>query len=146
MTHNPELTAYLDEVFAGTYFDRAGNPITWSRYSELWQNTEYRVVRRTPVGEFNVITAWLGSDRGFGYDEVPPKIFGTIVQAGDGFDDRTETFAANEADAITNHENAVAALGAWDRSTTEVSEIPKGLTPGPRARASELTQPKPTRA
>jgi hypothetical protein len=107
---DPEIVARLNESLAGTYFDRQGQPITWSRWSELFSDTDYKIVRRTPVGDLIVVTAWLGSDHGFGWNTVPAMIFGTIVQKSITFEDSSEIFAATEDEALVNHERFVEVL------------------------------------
>ena len=94
------------------FWDRQGQPITdVLRWGELYEDPEYRFLRRTPVGNGEVITAWLGIDQGYG-EEGPPLIFGTIVSvSGVGFLDNSEVLAATEEDALRHHDEMVRAYG-----------------------------------
>lgn len=102
--------AFLNEHFAGRYFDREGHPISWSRFRALASDARYKVLRRSEVGDLSVVTAWLGGDQGFGFANERPLIFGTIVRRGDAYLSESEIFAASEEQALVDHDFVVSTL------------------------------------
>lgn len=109
----PELTPYPE------FFDRQGKIIDLDTYSRLCRDVEYKVIKRTRVGDVTVITAWLGRDqRDFVEDARRPQIFGTTTRwpASDPGPERdtgwgAEVTAATESEALRNHARAVADAG-----------------------------------
>lgn len=98
----------MDEHFAGKYFDRHGQSITWREYADLVKDIDYKIVARTVLGDLVITTAWLGSDQGWWGDGVPPLIFGTIVSNNSVFVDASELFSATEDSARVTHALVVA--------------------------------------
>lgn len=96
------------------YFDRTGTPIDLERWTELREDASYRLLERTSVGCFEVITAWSGIDQGHAsiYFGEPPLVFGTIARhmTTGAFRDDLEAFAATEEEALENHRALVGRL------------------------------------
>jgi hypothetical protein len=92
------------------YYDRAGQPIDLTRFSQLLADQEYKRVAETTVGPYWVSTVWLGLDHGFGTGSRP-VIFETMVFAGpdDGTlgPDMDCRRYCTEAEARTGHEETV---------------------------------------
>jgi hypothetical protein len=108
------------------YFDRAGQPISTRRWSELrWQGVDadgkfgpgsYLRVAADEVGRYWVSTVWLGLDHGFGFGRGAPVIFETMIFVHDGGDDEPYQNACEryctEAEAVEGHRRTVANLVA----------------------------------
>lgn len=60
------------------YYDKAGKPIDMMTWVRLFEDREYKVIEKTPVGALEVSTVWLGSDHDFS-GKGPPIIFETLV-------------------------------------------------------------------
>lgn len=60
------------------YYDKDGNEIDLRRWSILFSDRRYQVVKQTEVGSFTISTVWLGIDHGFGRSEKP-IIFETMI-------------------------------------------------------------------
>jgi hypothetical protein len=95
----------------GSYYDKAGRPITLDEWATLREDGEYfRVAETTVADRWWVSTVWLGIDHGFGLGE--PVIFETMVfdRAADGadryFDLEMERYST-EVDARLGHERMV---------------------------------------
>lgn len=122
----------LDEVWTTSegealFRDRQGQPMTLRQFNEAASDLDYRLVARTriegdcaniwghgPAGDCEVITSWLGTDQGFGFE--PALIFGTIVRHGGQFDERSERFSPSEEHALATHARMAAKLGQGARS------------------------------
>jgi len=97
------------------HFDRKGNPISYADWAEAFSDYEYRVVKKTIIGDVEISTVWLGMDHGFRRNG-PPIIFETMCfqRSDDGtredfdFQDRYAT----EAQALKGHAEAVVAVEA----------------------------------
>ena len=93
------------------FFDAGGEPISLAEWSQLLGDRQYRELARTRVGDFEVITVWLGIDqsdggRGLGVGRTdPPLIFGTIGynMTTKEYLDHLEVFAATAEQALVNH-------------------------------------------
>lgn len=93
------------------FFDAGGGPISLAEWSQLLGDRQYRELARTRVGDFEVITVWLGIDqsdggRGLGVGRTgPPLIFGTIGynMTTEEYLDHLEVFAATAEQALVNH-------------------------------------------
>lgn len=83
------------------FWDRNGQPMELMAWAKAYGDFEGRVVKRTPFGEFEVLTVWLGTAD---YEEDPPLIYGTIMRDG-GRKYHHETRSATEADALVAHAN-----------------------------------------
>lgn len=85
------------------HFDRAGKPISITRWSELHSELDYVRVAETYREQVRVSTVWLGLDHSFGFG--PPRIFETAVfgPAGLFIADRYPTLR----DAIKGHKREV---------------------------------------
>lgn len=92
----------LDE--RGMYFDKAGQPITFDRWGELYQDWDYRQVARTETDEFMVSTVWLGLNHSF--TGGPPVIFEWMVFGGP-LDEEQRRYVT-EAQAVAGHDQLVA--------------------------------------
>lgn len=62
------------------FYDRAGRPISYERYRELWSSMDYRVVRQEEVAGAGVSTVWLGIDHAV---RGAPVIFETMIFGGE---------------------------------------------------------------
>jgi len=60
------------------YYDRDGVGISMWEWSCLFENYDYKVVRKTRVAGVEVSTVWLGIDHNF-LMEGPPLIFETMI-------------------------------------------------------------------
>lgn len=94
------------------YYDRTGHPITLRQWVTGVEDSEYRWVKRTQVGEVSVVTAWNGINGDIWPGVNNPRIFGTIEIHGTGenvsyHDEETD---CTEADALATHERRVAEL------------------------------------
>lgn len=85
------------------YYDRAGQPITFTQWVELLVPENQRVAK-SEVGEAVVSTVWLGLDHNFGGDG-PPLIFETMILGGTL--DQQQWRYSTEAEARAGHEHAV---------------------------------------
>jgi len=99
------------------FFNADGAAITMREWSLLFSDKDYKVLERTPVDGFEVITVWMGTDQGDSLgpvDEEPPLIFGTIgySPASKTYLDHLETFAATATQARANHGALVTLLAA----------------------------------
>lgn len=65
------------DVRSRVYFNRAGEPITFSEYARLIEDRSYALVDCTRVGDRDVSTVWLGIDHRWG--NGPIAIFETMV-------------------------------------------------------------------
>jgi hypothetical protein len=84
-------------------FDRAGNPISFPRWGELFHDREYQIVQQDRVAGYFVSTVWLGIDHGWGWSERP-LIFETMVFHDDGSGDDLECRRySSEAEARAGH-------------------------------------------
>jgi hypothetical protein len=97
------------------FYDRDGVAITLRAFGELRENWEYRTVARDAVGDFDVITCWLGTDQGpVWLDEGDaPLIFGSIARtrvSGEFLDER-EVFSSSLEAARKQHVKLVEELG-----------------------------------
>jgi hypothetical protein len=104
---SPQLDEVPEVNRPGQYFDAGGVAISMLAWARLTQDESYKVLAREQVGDFEVITAWLGRDQaGWG---GPPLIFGTIARrlSTHEFLEEQETFAATAAKALTNQATLV---------------------------------------
>lgn len=92
---------------ADLYFDREGQPITLRRWTELFEDTDYRRVALTEGRGWSVSTVWLGIDMGWGQRDRP-VIFESMVFGGPLADEMIRY--ADEADAHAGHEVLVATV------------------------------------
>jgi hypothetical protein len=87
------------------YWDRDGKPIDVELWGRLFEDFDYRIVKRSPVEDGTVITAWLGYDGLEGPGQVPdgrePLIFGTLLP------DEREFFHATLEQAVAFNEHKV---------------------------------------
>ena len=90
------------------YYDRQGNPIDASTYSQYHMNPVYKVVKQTNCYDGKWIsTVWLGLDHSFA-NRGTPVIFETMV-----FENRTHLKEiackryTNEQEALDGHEQFV---------------------------------------
>jgi len=104
------LDVVLDVNGRGRYFDADGVAISMGAWARLTQDESYKVLARERVGDFEIITAWLGSDQGDWAG--PPLIFGTTARrlSTNEFLEEQEVFAATAAKALTNHATLVDSL------------------------------------
>lgn len=90
------------------FYDREGQPISLSRWSEL-HRTEYKIVARHNTDAFNVSTVWLGADHAWGHGSKI-LIFESMIFGGD-FDQHQERYTT-EAEALAGHARIVSNLEA----------------------------------
>ena len=105
---NDPLDSVSGLVGRPLFFDLDGAPISAREYSRLREDLSYRVLARELVGDFEVITAWLGTDQGDGTGsaaEAAPLIFGSMPRriSTDALMDHLEVFASTPAQALANH-------------------------------------------
>lgn len=98
------------------FWDRSGNPISVRRAIELRADDTYRYLARESAGDWEVITAWLGTDQGGGdIDDAEPLIFGTVARRSHGTHTKywrdLEWLAATEDEALTNHVEMTTQVG-----------------------------------
>ena len=84
-------------------------------YGRAFADPGYMFLRRTRVGDFMVVSAWIGVDQGGGSGR--PLVFGRLVEAvavDESVEDRfvagSERLAATEEEALTGHVETVARL------------------------------------
>ncbi len=99
------------------YFNRKGEEITMDEWATLFEDKEYKVVRKTTVRKSEVSTVWLGSDHGYGMSDKP-IIFETMVFGGiwDQFEQRYTT----EKLAVLGHDTIVGMIEFYEGSKIEV--------------------------
>jgi hypothetical protein len=100
------------------YFDRQGKPITLHEWAALWEDFDYRLVKKTHVGGREVVTVWEGFDPyRTTYEDGPPRIFNVEdVRTHDGLIIEEALFAS-EAEALDAHHELVRKIG-------EAQELP----------------------
>lgn len=86
------------------HFDRAGKPINFTHWSDLYNDFGYVSVAETFRGNTRISTMWLGLDHSFGFG--PPRIFETAVFGADGSLYVPGRYCT-ERDAIKGHRIAV---------------------------------------
>ena len=79
------------------FYDREGTPISSAEWSQMFENTEYLVVKQDDLKNgLHVSTVWLGFNNKFG--DGPPLIFETRVFNGpEEYQERYPTLAEAEA-------------------------------------------------
>lgn len=92
----------LEELSAGMYFDRLGDPISMEKWCELMKDIPYRVIAKTKIGTHEISTVWLGVNHNF-ISTGKPIIFETMVFPECEDMDRYHT----EKEAIAGHERMV---------------------------------------
>lgn len=110
MPEDDQLPAHL-EAALGPFYDRQGNPITWTEWSRKklsdGPDRDDRVGLDTVNGT-EISTVWLGSPAGkdWGHASSAPLIFETLVTDRDG----SRVFAryCTEAEAEDGHRQVVA--------------------------------------
>lgn len=90
------------------YYDKNGKPLNMIQWGELFQNPDYKIVKRDQIGDVKVYTVWLGMDHGF-LNELP-IIFETMVFGGE-FDQYQERYAT-EQEALAGHKKIVGRVNA----------------------------------
>lgn len=97
----------LDKAFADIgLYDRQGRRHPYSEFRRLREDHAYRFLARDKVGNFEVVTAWLGMDQG---DHDQAWIFGTVTLASNGAPvGEEELFASTEEEATANHAEVLA--------------------------------------
>lgn len=90
------------------WYDRAGQPLLkdYAQVERLLADPEYKIVKRTELGDVVVSTVWLGIDHRFG--NGPPLIFETMIFGGEH--DNDQWHYATEAEAEAHHDALVTAL------------------------------------
>jgi hypothetical protein len=99
----------------GSYYDKAGQPITLNEWVVLREDGDYyRVAETTVADRWWVSTVWLGLDHAFSWPghERTPIIFETMVfdRAAEGTDrylDLEQERYSTEVDARLGHERMV---------------------------------------
>jgi hypothetical protein len=97
------------------YYDRGGFSISQLRWTHLFQDKSYQVVRQTMIGDVMVSTVWLGLDHGHG--DGPPIIFETMVFGPKHVFEEQYRYAT-EADALAEHRKIVAQLRLVERAVS----------------------------
>ena len=86
------------------FFNREGEPLTVQEWGELFGIYEYKMVRRSHIGDYLVSTVWTGLPA-LTFREGPPLIFETMVFEGEvSGNEWDEQKWATEAEAIDGHE------------------------------------------
>lgn len=129
LTPEQKLTVWEEEMDRlslerPTYYDRDGSVITASKWGELFQIPEYKILQQTLLDNEDgimVSTVWLGLDHGYGYGTRRPLIFETMIFGmginGEEYQERYST----EAGAMEGHWRAVQlAEEAITNAATEV--------------------------
>lgn len=88
------------------YYDREGRPMTLREFSRRFQDRGYKTIRRELVGDWQVVTVWLGEDQRdlLSRGDGPPLIFGVIRWTPEGsYDQLAERFFPSEDEALEYH-------------------------------------------
>lgn len=99
------------------YYDRDGEEITMDEWANLFENDEYKIVKKQTMFGNEVSTVWLGSDHGFGM-AGKPIIFETMIFGGEW--DQFEQRYATEEHALAAHNAIVNMIVYWHESQPEV--------------------------
>jgi len=89
------------------YFDRQGNEIGLMKFAELFEDYDYKILKRTDLENCWVSTVWLGTDYDFYETNDKPIIFETMVFPNDS---RSEEYCerySTEEEALEGHERMV---------------------------------------
>jgi hypothetical protein len=103
----------MNEYLPPLYYDREGLVLSLEQFVTLYRDRDYRFLARDRVGEWEVVTSWLGIDQSVAGavpadEDARPQIFSTIaVRSGVGdevelFEGR-EHYAGSELDAMVTH-------------------------------------------
>lgn len=72
-----EKDEILDDPNRG-FYDRSTNKITLRKWSDLWEDLEYRTVKKTKINKHTISTCWLGMDHSLSAIG-DPIIFETMI-------------------------------------------------------------------
>ena len=90
------------------FYDRAGEPITLTRWNGLIEDLDYRRVDRTSAQGVVVSTVWLGIDHNL--DPAGPPLFFETMTFGGPLDGEIVRYSS-ELDAREGHARAVRRAG-----------------------------------
>jgi hypothetical protein len=96
------------------YYDRSGNNISEEEWQRRYENSLYRLVDSTEVGDYLVSTVWLGLNHNWNPDG-PPLVYETMVFGGSTEPQYRWT---TEEEAKKNHRSIVAQLKEHLRKDT----------------------------
>lgn len=88
-----------------SYYDRQGKLTTLIELSEKFEDMEYKIVKRTIVGEYTVSTVWLGLDHNL--FKGNPLIFETMIFYKDRNSLDYQERYSTEEEALLGHEIAI---------------------------------------
>ncbi len=91
---------------ATRYYDKNGKPLTMERWSTLFEDGEYKIIRQEDVGDCFVSTVWLGLDHSFGSGQ-PILIFETMIFTDDDWSCTEMWRYSTVQEAIAGHEKAI---------------------------------------
>lgn len=90
-----------------SYFDRQGGEIAHEEWKKLFSDREYQRLAITEIGEYTVLTVWLGRNHSLPGDK--PEIFETMVFPARSLAELAFMRYATEAEANAGHTLAVKA-------------------------------------
>lgn len=101
------------------HYDLFGQPISFERWCELFEDFDGRRVAYTELGGYRVSTVWLGLDHRF-LGEGPPLIFETMVFGPDGAEDLDCHRYATKEEAQAGHDELVTLIRATVQTAEDV--------------------------
>lgn len=94
------------------YFDRKGQPLELLEWDKLFQDPDYKIVKKEAVGQYFISTVWIGINDDL-FSDIP-VIFETIIFVKDDLEsDENDTILSymdrysTEEEALAGHEKAV---------------------------------------